>query len=92
MLSSQLRPQSYDAPFHPLDSPLCYISLTKWPETKWKEAEGEREREREEQPRVRLEIASSLTAINCQNVPHNSARANEQPDGGEHPRGFQTRV
>lgn len=46
MLSSQLRPQSYDAPFHPLDSPLCYISLTKWLETKWKEAVGERERER----------------------------------------------
>lgn len=26
--------------------------------------------------RVRRPIASSLTAINCQNVPHNSARAN----------------
>ena len=46
-------------------------------------AERERESEREgrsgEEPRVRPEIASSLTAINCQNVPHNSARANEQP-------------
>ena len=62
-LSSQLRAQSYEPPSLPSTDLLCNKSGggRGWGRCSL---------------RVRRPIASSLTAINCQNVPHNSARAN----------------
>ena len=62
-LSSQLRAQSYEPPSLPSTDLLCNKN----------EGGGGWGRC---SLRVRRPIASSLTAINCQNVPHNSARAN----------------